>query len=536
MLEFTILGPLEARRDGRALDLGGARQRAVLALLLLRAGESVPATRLIDDIWGERPPDTATNVLQSYVSKLRRELGRDSIATRANGYAIVIPDDALDLRIFERRVAAANASPTGEASTALRSALALWRGTPLAEFSDQPWAGTAAGSPRGHAPRSLGARARARPRAGAPRRGCLARSSQLVAEHPLREQLRRLQLIALYRCGRQADALDAYRQARTLLVDQLGIEPGPGAARGRAGDPPPRRGARSTEHRRQGAATPAEEQRSILVAPQHDAAILPLCSIAEPLARNPRRELIAVRLLGVQDDLARPTADLSALRDELSSRGLAMRVAAYTSIDPAADLVQLATAQESDLLLLDAPAALLEDGAVDETLGRILRDAPCDVAVLVGHAAVHREATRPVVVPFGGNENDWSALELAAWTARALGTTLRLVGTSADRFRGRRDASRLLGKVSLLVQAVVGIVAEPVLVKAGPDGLIDAAREAELLVLGLSPRWQTEGLGTPRLEVVQAGVPTLLVRRGLRPGALAPRETMTRFTWTMAEA
>jgi DNA-binding SARP family transcriptional activator len=535
VLEFTILGPLEARRDGRALDLGGARQRAVLALLLLRAGESVPAARLIDDIWGERPPDTATNVLQSYVSKLRRELGRDSIVTRANGYAVVIPDDALDLRIFERRVAAANASPTGEAATALRSALALWRGTPLAEFADQPWAGTAAA-------RLVDMRLAASERALeldlelGHHADVLGEIAQLVAEHPLREQLRRLQLIALYRCGRQADALDAYRQARALLVDQLGIEPGPALReveqailRHDEALAAPSTGAKALP-------PPAEEQRSILVAPQHDAAILPLCSIAEPLARNPRRELIAVRLIGAQDDLARPTADLAALRDELSSRGLAMRVAAYTSTDPAADLVQLATAQESDLLLLDAPAALLQDGAVDETLGRILRDAPCDVAVLAGPAAVHREATRPVVVPFGGNENDWSALELAAWTARALGTTLRLVGTSADRFRGRRDASRLLGKVSLLVQAVVGIVAEPVLVKAGPDGLIDVAREAELLVLGLSPRWQAEGLGTPRLEVVQAGVPTLLVRRGLRPGALAPRETMTRFTWTMAEA
>jgi hypothetical protein len=150
--------------------------------------------------------------------------------------------------------------------------------------------------------------------------------------------------------------------------------------------------------------------------------------------------------------------------------------------------------------------------------------------------SVHREAQSPVAVPFGGSENDWAALEIAAWSARALGTTLRLVGTAADRFRGRRDASRLLAKVSLLVQAVVGIVAEPVLVKAGPQALIEAAHDCSLLVLGLSGRWQSEGLGPPRLEIVQAGVPTLLVRRGLRPSMLAPAESMTRFTWTIADA
>ena len=455
VLEFTILGPLEARRDGRALDLGGARRRAVLALLLLRAGESVPATRLIDDIWGERPPDTATNVLQSYVSKLRRELGRDSIATRANGYAIVIPEDALDLRIFERTVAAANASPTNEASTALRSALALWRGTPLAEFADQPWAGTAAA-------RLVDMRLAASERAleldlelGRPAEA-LGEIAQLVAEHPLREQLRRLQLIALYRCGRQADALDAYRQARALLVDQLGIEPGPALReveqailRHDEALAAPSPGAKALP-------APAEEQRSILVAPQHDAAILPLCSIAEPLARNPRRELIAVRLLGVQDDLARPTADLAALRDELSSRGLAMRVAAYTSMDPAADLVQLATAQASDLLLLDAPAALLEDGVVDETLGQILRDAPCDVAVLAGPAAVHREATRPVVVPFGGNENT-GRRSSSPHGPPALSERRSASSAPAPTAFADGATRRLLGKVSLLVQAVVGI-------------------------------------------------------------------------------
>jgi DNA-binding SARP family transcriptional activator len=532
VLQFSILGPFEARRGDLPLALGGSRQRAVLALLLLREGESVPAARLIDDLWGDDPPESAANTLQSYVSKLRRELGRETIATRAGGYTARIHDDELDLREFARLVAEARDLPPGKATELLRAALALWRGPPLAEFAEQPWAGPAAARLEDlrlaalerclELDLELGRHAQA-----------LAEIDALVAEHPLREHARRLQLIALYRSGRQADALETYRQARTILVEELGIEPGPALREVEQAilRHDPSLAAPGSRLEPRGAA-----ERSILVAPQRDGAILPLCSIAEPLARHPARELIVVRLLGEHDDPLRPTADLAALRDELAGRGLSMRVAAYTSVDPGGDIVQLATARDSDLILLDADGALIDEGTVDEPLATVLREAPCDVAVLAGSAAVHREAGSPVVVPFGGNDNDWAALEVAAWTARALGTTLRLVGTAADRFRRRRDASRLLAKVSLVVQAVVGIVAEPVLVRAGSEGLVDAARDCSLLVLGLSARWQREGLGLRRLEIVGAGVPTLLVRRGLRPSMLAPEESMTRFTWTIADA
>jgi hypothetical protein len=197
-------------------------------------------------------------------------------------------------------------------------------------------------------------------------------------------------------------------------------------------------------------------------------------------------------------------------------------------------VVLLASEQDADLAVVDAEADVFDVGVLDGRLRVILSGAPCDVAVLVARGGLHRDAAGPVVVPFSGAEHDWTAVELAAWSARALGTTLRLVGTSADRFRRRRDASRLLGRVSLVVQAAVGIVAEPVLVRPGADGVLSAATDASLLVVGLSARWQSEGLGAARLELARsARVPTLLVRRGLRPGGLAPNETMTRFTWSL---
>jgi hypothetical protein len=138
------------------------------------------------------------------------------------------------------------------------------------------------------------------------------------------------------------------------------------------------------------------------------------------------------------------------------------------------------------------------------------------------------------VVPFGAGHHDWTALELGAWFARATGASLRLVG-AADRKRRGRDSSRLLADASLIVQRVAGIVAEPVLTGSGPAGVAEAASGAGLLVVGLSERWRDEGLGRARAQLAQQpAAPTVFVRRGSRPGGLAPAETRTRFSWSMA--
>jgi hypothetical protein len=279
-----------------------------------------------------------------------------------------------------------------------------------------------------------------------------------------------------------------------------------------------------------GAAEP--QQRAIMVVAGDASRLDGLLAIAEPLARRPVRELILARLLRGDGEIAAASAALSERRDALAQRGVASRLAAYTTSEPGADVARLAAEHDVDLILLDAASELLESGLPDQDLGAVLERAPCDVAVLVGDGEM---ATGPVVTPFGGVEHDWTAIEVAAWLAQSLGTTLRLLGTEANPALGRRDASRLLARASLLVQQVVGIVTEPVLVPTGETGVLEASRDARLLVIGLSDRWRTEGVGHTRLAVaLGAEMPTLFVRRGLRPSGVAPNQTLTRFTWTLA--
>jgi DNA-binding SARP family transcriptional activator len=533
-VEFLILGPLEVRDGDRLVPLGGARQRAVLALLLTRANEVVSRDWLIDELWGERPPESAVNVLQTYVSHLRKALSAELLVTRTPGYMIQVERDELDLYRFEDLATEADGAEPAVAATKLRAALELWRGTALADFAYDPFA--QATITRLEELRLTALERRIEADLALGRHGELVGELEvLTREHPLRERFRRHLMLALYRSGRQAEALATYQDARRVLVDQLGIDPSPSLQeleRAILRQEPALESPDLGGPRQEGA-EPVTVARSILVVPRDEANLLPLISIAELLARRPPRELIIARLLEQDEEPAPTTARLAALRDEFVDRGVQVRIAAYTSSMPGGDAVQLATEQDVDLVLVDSPN-LLEDGLPDPDLGVILRNAPSDVAVLVSRGHVLREGSGAVVVPFTGAEHDWSAVEIAAWVARASETQLQLVGTAADRDRGQRDASRLLARASLIVQAVVGIVCEPVLIRGGPEGVLGAAANASLIVVGLSSRWEAEGLGSARLEVARsAGVPTLLVRRGLRPGGLAPEKSMTRFTWTL---
>ena len=525
-MEFRILGPLEVVEKGRSLPLGGARQRALLALLLTRANEVVSADRLIEELWGAEPPRTATNALQYHVSQLRKALApHEAIVTQEPGYMIRIGPDDLDLLRFDRLMDEAQQATPELAARRLREALDLWRGPPLADLADESFAQPeilrleevrlACVERRIAAELELGRHAE-----------LVGELEALVREHPLRESLCALLMLGLYRSGRQAEALTLYRETRSLLVNELGIEPSPvlreleqAILRQEPGLAP------------QGGIT-ARQHRAIMVVAGDLGRFDQLLAIAEPLARRPERELILVRLFGDESDLTAVNAEFAEKRHLLAERGISSRVAVYTTADPGSDAARLATEHDVDLVVVDSSSGLSENGRPERDLAAILELVPSDVAVLVGAGDL---GTGPVVTPFGGVDHDWSAIELAAWLADSLGTTLRLLGTEANTTTGQRDASRLLARASMLVQQVVGIVTEPVLVRPGEEGVLDASRDARLLVIGLSDRWPSEGIGSVRLAVAaRAGIPTLFVRRGLRPSGVAPNRTVTRFTWTLA--
>jgi Kef-type K+ transport system membrane component KefB len=294
----------------------------------------------------------------------------------------------------------------------------------------------------------------------------------------------------------------------------------------------------------------AAPEHSILVAPQSAAALDQLLALAEPLAHSePRRELILAQLVrppqgatirgGLQTEarlVSEASARLQDRRAELLDAGLQARAVALTSADPGRDLTRLCRSEEVDLVLLDGRRPLLGDGVPREEVGTVLNDAQCDVAVLVAREGVPVSPgpDRSVMVPFGGADHDWAALELASWIASASGAPLRLLGSSGQREDGR-DASGLLANAALVVQQFAGVLAEPVLAEPGRDGILAATAGAGLLLIGLSERWRSEGLGETRRAIARsAPAPIVFVRRGARPGALAPATELTRFGWSTA--
>ncbi len=222
-VEVKILGPLEVRRNADVLALGGARQRSLLALLLLHRNEVIPRERLIDAIWDESPPATAVNALQVAVHGLRKLLGAARLRSRHGGYELVVEPGELDLDEFER---AADRARSGAATaTELRHALSLWRGAAATDAYPDGVQGELA---RLDEQRVFLLEERIEADLAVGRHAALVEELEgLVADHPYRERLRGQLIVALYRAGRQADALEAYGRARRTLVDDLGIEPGP---------------------------------------------------------------------------------------------------------------------------------------------------------------------------------------------------------------------------------------------------------------------------------------------------------------------
>ena len=234
MIEYRILGSLEVCADGRLIEVRGARLRSLLVILLLRANQSVPRDVLLHELWGEQPPAGAQHSLDVYISRLRKALdppGNASVVvTRPGGYSIQLTDGQLDVNVFERLAEggrnALSAQAPDEAADKLRAALSVWRGSALADVSSEPYAQLeiarleelrlGALENRIESDLALGRHAEV-----------VGELRALVVQHPLREAFRGHLMIALYRSGRQAEALAAYQAARQALIEELGLDPGP---------------------------------------------------------------------------------------------------------------------------------------------------------------------------------------------------------------------------------------------------------------------------------------------------------------------
>lgn len=476
MTELRLLGPFEC-----PASVPGGKPRALLARLALDAGRFVSSSTLVEALW-ESPPPSAQKVLQAHVSALRKALGRDAIETRAAGYAL--RGAPTDLARFEELAGrAARCADVPERARLLREALEMWRGEALAEFRREPFAASASARLEELRLDAHLARVEVDLELGLAEE-LVHELTGIVAAEPLREAPRRLLMLALYRAGRQAEALAAYRDYRGELVETLGIEPTP---------------------------LLQELERAIL---RQDARLAPaarwpargtiVCigTAALPLLAPLDRDLVVVELLA-------DAAELPSARSRLASVAHA-RTAAFTSDEPVADMLRLAVEHRAELLVA---------GAVSDEL---LAAAPCDVAVVNDHAHL---GDGPVVAPFGGRRDEWPALELAAWLAAAHGRPLRLLGVEAA--GGRRDASRTLAAASLALQRFARAAIETAVVPAGAAGILGAGGAAVVAALRA---------GAVRDALLgEATVPVLLVHGGLRPGGLAPEQSLTRFSWSLAD-
>ncbi len=521
MLAFRLLGPFAVERDGVALDLGAPRQRALLALLALHAGETLSIDRLVDELWGERAPKTAPHVIQVYVSHLRRVLAaapeEPVIETRGTGYALLAPAEAFDLARFEQLLAVGRAAlasgRSDDAAAAIETALGLWRGGLL---DDLPNEGFVLAEARRVAELRLAAvelRLEVAVARG-PTPADVAELRTLGTEHPFRERVHELLIRALAASGRQAEALEAYAAVRQALDTELGIEPGPAL-----------RAVQAAVLRQEVA--PVAPPRGTVVAVALDPSRLAVTGrAADALATATGRDVVLACVLqradGAAPDLAGAAREAAAVRAQLTASA---RSAAFAARDRGSAVAGFAAEHDAELVVLDVAGLGGVDGRLPGPLVEALEAITADVVLVPGEAT---SGTTAVAVPFGGTPHDWLAAEIGALLARAGGGALRLIGATAD----DDDASRLVARAALALQRGLGVDAEPVLATPGDGGVLAAAAGAEV-VLGVSERWRAEGIGRVRAAIAEAS-PALIVRAGIRPGLLAPPAAATRFAWSVA--
>jgi DNA-binding SARP family transcriptional activator len=502
MMDFLLLGPLEVTQAGRTVPLPPGKPSALLARLLLDLDRVVSVDALVDGLWEGTPPPSAHKLVQVYVSRLRGILGHESIETRPPGYRVAAGPDRCDLARFETLTGRArNEGDPGRRKALLQQALALWRGPALAEFRSLPFATPAARRLAELRLNALEEQIEAQLELGEHDR-LVAELEALVVEEPLRERPRRQLMLALYRSGRYAEALASYREARRSMIEDLGIEPG-------AALQSLERAILRSDPALDYQPSAGRDARGAIICTDRN--LLPLLA---PLCAD-GRDLVLIEVAAGADELKARIADLDTVRMQNEDAGLNLRTAAFTSANPAADLERLAADQQAELLVVSELEAIPPQGA-------------CDVA-FAPRPDLPFTASDLVMVPFGGRREEWAALELGAWLARAHDLTLRLLGVESK--GPRRDATRLLAGASLALQRFAATTAEPVIVPPGADGIL--AQAGSLVVASLPP----DGLDATRQSLIErTAVPLLFVRPGLRPSGLAPDQTLTQFSWSLRDA
>jgi peptide/nickel transport system substrate-binding protein len=484
-MELRLLGPVEVTIDDRPLPLGATKQRALLALLALRVNETVSSDRLVDGLWGEDPPPTAAKMVQLYVSQLRRMFDGSGlrIETHGRGYELCVPDGTVDVTRFERLVEqAADGAPSGAA----REALALWRGAPLADVADEPFAG-----PEIRRLEELWLEACElaidADLAAGRNQPALGELGRLLDEHPLRERFHAQRMLALYRAGRQAEALEAYTAARRRLVDDVGLEPG---------------------------AELRELHERILR--QDPALRLPSAATAAPPAAEP--EPAPARRTTLRLVVAAAIAALLALGAFAATRLL--RSDHYTSIAAnavgAIDPNKAAITKEITNLASDPGAVVGGDGSVwvasapDGTVSRISDDSPSIKVIEVGPT--------PKALAFGGG---------SLWVAGEDDGFIRRVDPANNRVAQKIRVGNGLQAVTVAggaVWAATAIDGEVVRIdlRSGRRTRLPVGGHPVALTTGLGAVWVArEDAGDVERLDLHSGEPVDSIRVGDGPSALA---------------
>ncbi len=482
-IEFRILGPLQVVKEGRVLPLRGVKQRGLLALLLLDRNRVVPRNRLIDALWGEDPPASAANSVQVFVSKLRRlleERGREAgtaLVTEPPGYMLRVPVGALDADGFERLLTegktALAAGAFSDAEEILARALALWRGPALADLAAEPYAQAEIARLEELRLEALEARFEAMLAVGR-QAEAVAELEALVGLHPLDELLRAQFMRALYRSGRQAEALESYRAFRRLLSEELGLEPGPEL-----------RELEQAILRQDPSLRPpkAEEAPPAPVAAQRDAAP----ALSPPVQAALEREVRKVVTVLVCD-LRGETGIAERLDPELRRRVLSRYLEEVERViaehgglveEPVGDAVLavfgLPRAHEDDAVRAARAAA-----GIEQLLPALTEETGFELGFRTGIDTGEVVAGGAHTAPTG------AAVDVAARLAQAAGRGEILLGAAAVRLLGSRVEVEPLAPLPLPGKAepVAGFRFRALAAPAEPERSLFIGRERELALLG----------------------------------------------------